>query len=39
MTIEKVEFGYNPIGGTRRVERFPRKTFVRDLQNALDIAE
>ena len=33
-----VEFGYNPPSGTRGIERFPRETFVRDLQNALDIA-
>ena len=33
-----VEFGYNPPSGPRGIERFPRETFVRDLQNALDIA-
>jgi alkanesulfonate monooxygenase SsuD/methylene tetrahydromethanopterin reductase-like flavin-dependent oxidoreductase (luciferase family) len=33
-----VEFGYNPPSGTRQIERFPAETFVRDLQDALDIA-
>ena len=33
-----VHFGYNPPSGTRGIERFPAATFVRDLQNALDIA-
>ncbi len=37
MTDRKVEFGYNPPSGTRGVEQFPPETFVRDLQNALDI--
>src|ERR1700737_3651366 len=34
----RVDFGYNPPSGTRGVEQFPPQTFVRDLQNALDIA-
>ena len=34
----RVEFGYNPPSGTRGIEHFPRETYVRDLQNALDIA-
>jgi alkanesulfonate monooxygenase SsuD/methylene tetrahydromethanopterin reductase-like flavin-dependent oxidoreductase (luciferase family) len=34
----RVDFGYNPPSGTRQVEQFPPETFVRDLQNALDIA-
>ena len=34
----RVEFGYNPPSGTRGVEHFPARTFVRDLQDALDIA-
>jgi alkanesulfonate monooxygenase SsuD/methylene tetrahydromethanopterin reductase-like flavin-dependent oxidoreductase (luciferase family) len=33
-----IHFGYNPPSGTRGIERFPAATFVRDLQNALDIA-
>jgi alkanesulfonate monooxygenase SsuD/methylene tetrahydromethanopterin reductase-like flavin-dependent oxidoreductase (luciferase family) len=33
-----VHFGYNPPSGSRGVEQFPAATFVRDLQNALDIA-
>jgi alkanesulfonate monooxygenase SsuD/methylene tetrahydromethanopterin reductase-like flavin-dependent oxidoreductase (luciferase family) len=33
-----VHFGYNPPSGTRGVEQFPAATFVRDLQNVLDIA-
>jgi alkanesulfonate monooxygenase SsuD/methylene tetrahydromethanopterin reductase-like flavin-dependent oxidoreductase (luciferase family) len=33
-----VHFGYNPPSGTRGVEQFPTSTFVRDLQNVLDIA-
>ena len=33
-----VDFGYNPPSGTRGWEVFPPETFVRDLQNALDIA-
>ena len=33
-----VHFGYNPPSGTRGIEQFPAATFVRDLQNALDIA-
>jgi len=34
----RVEFGYNPPSGTRGIEHFPTRTFVRDLQDALDIA-
>jgi alkanesulfonate monooxygenase SsuD/methylene tetrahydromethanopterin reductase-like flavin-dependent oxidoreductase (luciferase family) len=34
----RVHFGYNPPSGTRGIEQFPAATFVRDLQNALDIA-
>jgi len=34
----RVDFGYNPPSGTRGVEHFPTRTFVRDLQDALDIA-
>ena len=33
-----MDFGYNPPSGTRGVEHFPQRTFVRDLQDALDIA-
>lgn len=33
-----VDFGYNPPSGTRGVEQFPGDTFVRDLQDVLDIA-
>jgi alkanesulfonate monooxygenase SsuD/methylene tetrahydromethanopterin reductase-like flavin-dependent oxidoreductase (luciferase family) len=36
--MTRVDFGYNPPSGTRGIERFPSETFVRDLQNALDIA-
>ena len=39
MTDRKVEFGYNPPSGTPGVEQFPLETFVRDLQNALEIAQ
>ena len=34
----RLEFGYNPPSGTRGIERFPGATFVRDLQDALDVA-
>jgi alkanesulfonate monooxygenase SsuD/methylene tetrahydromethanopterin reductase-like flavin-dependent oxidoreductase (luciferase family) len=34
----KVEFGYNPPSGRRGIEDFPAETFVRDLQDVLDIA-
>src|SRR5712692_7198849 len=34
----RVDFGYNPPSGTRGIEHFPAATFVRDLQDALDIA-
>jgi alkanesulfonate monooxygenase SsuD/methylene tetrahydromethanopterin reductase-like flavin-dependent oxidoreductase (luciferase family) len=37
-THKRIDFGYNPPSGTRGVEHFPAATFVRDLQNALDIA-
>ena len=33
-----VDFGYNPPSGSRRVERFSANTFVRDLQDVLDVA-
>jgi alkanesulfonate monooxygenase SsuD/methylene tetrahydromethanopterin reductase-like flavin-dependent oxidoreductase (luciferase family) len=33
-----IEFGYNPPSGTRGIEKFPARTFVRDLQDALDVA-
>jgi alkanesulfonate monooxygenase SsuD/methylene tetrahydromethanopterin reductase-like flavin-dependent oxidoreductase (luciferase family) len=33
-----VDFGYNPPSGTRGIEDFPAETFVRDLQNVLDLA-
>ncbi len=34
----RVEFGYNPPAGDRGIERLDRRTFVRDLQDVLDIA-
>jgi len=34
----KIDFGYNPPSGVRGIERFPFDTFVRDLENLLDIA-
>src|SRR5258708_1042859 len=34
----RVDLGYNPPSGTRGIEHFPAATFVRDLQDALDIA-
>ncbi|MBV9328054.1 MAG: LLM class flavin-dependent oxidoreductase [Chloroflexi bacterium] len=37
-TLSAMDFGYNPPSGTRGVERFPADTFVRDLQDVLDIA-
>lgn len=33
-----IHFGYNPPSGTRGVEQFPGATFVRDLQDVLDVA-
>jgi alkanesulfonate monooxygenase SsuD/methylene tetrahydromethanopterin reductase-like flavin-dependent oxidoreductase (luciferase family) len=33
-----VHFGYNPPSGTRGIEQFDQRTFVRDLQHVLDIA-
>jgi alkanesulfonate monooxygenase SsuD/methylene tetrahydromethanopterin reductase-like flavin-dependent oxidoreductase (luciferase family) len=36
--MNRIEFGYNPPSGTRGIERFPSATFVRDLQDILDIA-
>jgi alkanesulfonate monooxygenase SsuD/methylene tetrahydromethanopterin reductase-like flavin-dependent oxidoreductase (luciferase family) len=36
--MRRIDFGYNPPSGRRGVELFPSETFVRDLQNALDIA-
>src|SRR4051794_5951993 len=38
MADGKVEFGYNPPSGARGAEQFPSETFVRNLQNAVDIA-
>jgi alkanesulfonate monooxygenase SsuD/methylene tetrahydromethanopterin reductase-like flavin-dependent oxidoreductase (luciferase family) len=38
MAGRRVDFGYNPPSGTRGIERFPAETFVRDLQDVLDIA-
>lgn len=37
-TQRRVDFGYNPPSGSRGIEQFPTATFVRDLQDALDIA-
>jgi alkanesulfonate monooxygenase SsuD/methylene tetrahydromethanopterin reductase-like flavin-dependent oxidoreductase (luciferase family) len=34
----RIHFGYNPPSGTRGIEQFPAQSFVRDLQEALDIA-
>lgn len=34
----RVEFGYNPPTGDRGIERIDRRTFVRDVQEVLDIA-
>jgi alkanesulfonate monooxygenase SsuD/methylene tetrahydromethanopterin reductase-like flavin-dependent oxidoreductase (luciferase family) len=34
----RVDFGYNPPSGTRGIEHFPSETFVRDLEDVLDIA-
>jgi alkanesulfonate monooxygenase SsuD/methylene tetrahydromethanopterin reductase-like flavin-dependent oxidoreductase (luciferase family) len=34
----RIHFGYNPPSGTRGVEQFPAQTFVRDLQDVLDVA-
>ena len=36
--MNHIEFGYNPPSGTRGIERFPAATFVRDLQDILDVA-
>ena len=33
-----IDFGYNPPSGTRGIEEFPAETFVRDLQDVLDLA-
>jgi alkanesulfonate monooxygenase SsuD/methylene tetrahydromethanopterin reductase-like flavin-dependent oxidoreductase (luciferase family) len=38
MPTKRVDFGYNPPSGTRGVETFPTKTFIRDLGEVLDIA-
>jgi len=38
MAGRRVDFGYNPPSGTRGIERFPAETFVRDLQDVLDVA-
>ncbi|MBV9169676.1 MAG: LLM class flavin-dependent oxidoreductase [Chloroflexi bacterium] len=37
-STRRVDFGYNPPSGTRGIERFPAQTFVRDLEDVLDIA-
>ena len=34
----RIHFGYNPPSGMRAIERFPLDTFVRDLQDVLDLA-
>jgi alkanesulfonate monooxygenase SsuD/methylene tetrahydromethanopterin reductase-like flavin-dependent oxidoreductase (luciferase family) len=34
----RIHFGYNPPSGTRGIEQFPAQSFVRNLQEALDIA-
>jgi alkanesulfonate monooxygenase SsuD/methylene tetrahydromethanopterin reductase-like flavin-dependent oxidoreductase (luciferase family) len=34
----RVDFGYNPPSGFRGIERFAASTFVRDVQDVLDIA-
>jgi alkanesulfonate monooxygenase SsuD/methylene tetrahydromethanopterin reductase-like flavin-dependent oxidoreductase (luciferase family) len=34
----RASFGYNPPSGTRGIERFSGDTFVRDLQDVLDVA-
>lgn len=34
----RVDFGYNPPTGTREIEQFDPRTFVRDLQDVLEIA-
>ena len=34
----RIEFGYNPPTGTRQIEVFEPRTFVRDLQSVLDVA-
>lgn len=36
--MNHIEFGYNPPSGSRGIERFPAATFVRDLQDILDVA-
>ncbi len=38
MPDKPVHFGYNPPSGTRGIERFDTRTFVRDLQGVLDVA-
>lgn len=38
MVQQRVQFGYNPPSGTRQIERFDTRTFVRDLQAVLDVA-
>src|SRR5215211_7256678 len=37
-TKRRIDFGYNPPSGTRGIERFSSATFVRDLQDVLDVA-
>jgi len=34
----RIDFGYNPPTGTRQIEQFDPRTFVRDLQAVLDVA-
>jgi len=38
LSRKKVDFGYNPPTGTRQIEQFDPRTFVRDLQAVLDVA-
>ena len=34
----RIDFGYNPPTGTRQIEQFDPRTFVRDLQDVLEVA-
>ena len=38
LAVRRIEFGYNPPTGTRQIEVFEPRTFVRDLQSVLDVA-
>ena len=38
MAERRIDFGYNPPTGDRRIERVDGATFVRDLTHVLDIA-